>query len=194
MAVPPQTEVAGAEHLPPVRTAAAQGKAHPYRFLQADCGTTEALAFIVAPTAVSREDRTATVVWAARVVLEQCPREGASIFLMADGSDVATNRDMSARILLAGGSYFPKGCGFSGAACDGVIWQLEATDQVISAREVEISRLWAANQYKEEFRNEQGDLDRARLKTFIADQLKTTPDQIRQTVVLGLRPMPAPVE
>ena len=138
--------------------------------------------FIVAPTAVTPEDRIATLMAAAIGIWKEHAPDFIGLFMLTHESG-----DAIARI-----DYAPDKCGVSGDDCSGEIWtNAHASDGVLTLEQVEISKAWYAN--REEFMKtgEYGKtVDEPRLKEFLAKKFDITVDrltsQLRESIIISV--------
>ena len=152
--------------------------------------------FIVAPTAVTPEDRLATLVRATSQIWRNERPSYISTFLLAYDVGVPV-----ARV-----SYAPDGCGVSGQDCTEKIWTEAAASNVEFTSEQErIHTAWEANRrrfmeidedYKKKYNIDVENLNEARLKEFLAREFDTTIEhitsQIRKTLLVSLNDLTLP--
>lgn len=159
------------------------GVAKPYTVAKDDDGqdNRKAKFHIVAPDAISKADRAATVKKAA---MELAPGKLVKVvFLAFDQSVVGSGNN------LASANYFADGCGFSGRECDGKEWEIQATDAQVSAEQLTISREWENN--KKRFTDKTGNIDEQKLTRFLAKKLGTTAEKISLPFISDLKPVNA---
>ena len=127
---------------------------------------------IVAPTALTREDRIATLIEAARQAWRKHHSQFIALFLLPFESG-----PIVARI-----DYAPDKCGVSGEDCTGQVWTAaSASDVVLTPKQEQIHTAWERN--KDRFNEIDKNfgfetVNEERLKTFLADQFDTTPEEI----------------
>ena len=129
---------------------------------------------IVAPTALTREDRIATLVEAVKRTWRKHHSQFIGIMLLPFESSFSS----VARI-----EYAPDGCGVSGKDCTGRVWKAYASDAIFTPEHAQISIAWQNNRdrfmemdddYGFEFLNED------RLKAFLAEQFDTTVEDVSE--------------
>ena len=127
---------------------------------------------IVAPTALTREDRIATLIEAARQAWQKHHSQFITLFLLSFESGPTV-----ARI-----DYAPDKCGASGEDCTGQVWTAaSASDVVLTPKQEQIHTAWERNKDRfNEINKNFGfeTVNEERLKTFLADQFDTTPEEI----------------
>ena len=131
---------------------------------------------IVAPTALTREDRIATLIEAATQVWQKHHSQFIAMFLLPFESGPVV-----ARI-----DYAPDKCGVSGQDCTDRVWtDSHASDVVFTPEQQRIYTAWENNrdwfkQLDEDFGFEV--VNEKQLKAFLAEQFNTTPDSISEVM------------
>ena len=130
---------------------------------------------ILAPSAVTSEDRIATAMAAALDTSRAVDVDFVSVMLEATPSLYG--------FMLAAADYAPDGCGVSGSGdnCTGLVWSsLTATDMQVSKEQVEIWEAW--ERHKENFTERvetveasYSQVNEERLLVFLAEKFNTTP-------------------
>lgn len=125
---------------------------------------------IVAPTALTKEDRAETAKEAARQLQEETGADLADIWF-----EVAPFAKGQTHNQLALATYIPDGCGSSGEDCNGVQWEVSASDTQLTEQQVLVWTNW--RRYREEFIVD-GLLNEAKLKAYLSEKLNLPEDQI----------------
>lgn len=126
---------------------------------------------ILADDAKTRTERVAVVVHAARQTQKE---ESAHVVRVAlEPSEIVSGGGSA----FALATYIPDGCDQGGSPCDGKIWNVEAADTQVSARELAIWEAWKINRDKFEEKHGLSDHEDY-LKAFLAKEFDTTPEKI----------------
>ena len=132
---------------------------------------------ILAPSALTREDRIATLIEAGRQAWRKHQSQFIGLFLLPFESAPPV-----ARI-----DYAPDKCGVSGEDCTDRVWtDAHASDVVFTPEQERIYTAWESN--KDRFKELDEDfgfetVNEERLKTFLAERFATTPDEIFNAMV-----------
>ncbi|WP_051219408.1 DUF4875 domain-containing protein [Oceanobacter kriegii] len=149
------------------------GKAKPYTVLSkqdTSVANRDRLRWIIiAPQAVTLDDRAATAVQAAKDLQSQTGADLADVWLEVGEFSVGQGRQ------LAQATFIPDGCGNSGQDCGGQAWQVSATDVQLTEQQISIWKAWYQERSKFQV---DGLTDEAALKAHLAKRFKVTPDQI----------------
>ena len=142
-------------------------RAHSYRVIRAeDASAPERKRIqwhIVSTQAESVADRAATVVQAAKDLMEEAVEtDRVAVWLQVDEKLMGTGR------LLASAVYTPDGKGASGEE-DGDVWEVESLDIRLSEQDLRVLIGW--EQHKEQFRDDSGLLDEEKLKQYLSEEL-----------------------
>ena len=140
-------------------------------------GRTRRKIFVMAPTAITKEDRIATIMEAAVRVSQKHH----SLFVAAHMLPYESSNNSIARI-----DYAPDGCGVSGEDCTGEVWtDAHSSDKQFTEEEVEVGKAWY--KHKDEFKEfDKGlgfeTINETRLKEFLARKFNTTPEHITEQI------------
>ena len=174
--------------------------AHDYRIFEdkdiSVTSRTRRRVLIVAPTAVTPEDRLATLVRATAQIWRNEYPDYISTFLLLYDAGVPV-----ARV-----SYAPDGCGVSGQDCAEEKWtEAAASDVEFTSGQMRIHTAWEANRrqfmeidedYKKKYNIDVENLNEARLKEFLAREFDTTVEhitsQISKTPLVSLNNLTLP--
>ena len=132
---------------------------------------------ILAPSALTREDRIATLIEAGRQAWRKHQSQFIALFLLPFDSGPPV-----ARI-----DYAPDKCGVSGQDCTDRVWtDAHASDVVFTPEQERIYTAWESN--KDRFKELDEDfgfetVNEERLKAFLAERFETTTDEIFNTMV-----------
>ncbi|PCH95369.1 MAG: hypothetical protein COB83_09005 [Gammaproteobacteria bacterium] len=129
---------------------------------------------IVAPTAKTKLSRAATAKAAARE-LQRTQRANVA-YIMLEQSKTTYGQGNAYAIV----NYYPDACGNSGEDCNGVKWEIEASDYVPTEIEINTLELWTAS--RDNFSGDDGVLDLEEEKLLvaaIAERLKIDVPQVK---------------
>ena len=134
---------------------------------------------ILAPTALTREDRIATLVDAAGRIHRRDYPAFIAAFLV--GFRIAREKHFAVGDVIAMGNYASDGCGVSGDDCTGEIWtEMRASDVTFTSEQEAIRQAWFT--HEGEFLDANGLPDDTRLVGFLAQKFETTVDHINNQV------------
>lgn len=167
------TSLFAPESVEPLVVDGIEGKAHKYQLIERDDtsfrGRDRLRWIIIAPTAITKADRAATAMKAARDLQNETNADLAQIWLEA--GKFATGQGMQ----LAIATYIPDGCGNSGKDCDGKVWKVSASDAQLTDQQLMIWKAWEKHSGKF---MEDGLVNEQKLITYLAGQLNLPEDQI----------------
>ncbi|HAU5563294.1 TPA: DUF4875 domain-containing protein [Serratia fonticola] len=126
--------------------------------------------WILAPDALSQQDRAATVRKAAEDFNEQTKLPVVFVFLQMNKASLGKG------YVLASAKYFADGCQYSGNPCNDEVWTIEASKDSITPTQLKIFDEWYKNRNK--FLSKNGDLNEEGLTNFLAKKLKLAPSDI----------------
>ena len=133
---------------------------------------------ILAPTALTREDRIATLVDAAGRIHRRDYPAFIAAFLVGFESQ---GKALAVGDVIAMGNYASDGCGVSGDDCTGEIWtEMRASDVTFTSEQEAIRQAWFT--HEGEFLDANGLPDDTRLVGFLAQKFETTVDHINNQV------------
>lgn len=128
---------------------------------------------IVAPDATTKESRAATVK-AAAIELQQSQNTDVSYIFLEYSQSTAGQGNA-----FAIANYYPDGCGNSGSQCNGVNWEVEASEYVPTELELKVWELWTIS--RDNFAGDDGVLgldEEQQLITAIAERLQVSKEQV----------------
>ena len=134
-------------------------------------------AWIIAPTALTPDDRVATMMTAARQLWQAHGAQHVSVFLLPYSGAFGP---------LGRVSFAPDGCGVSGSDCSGELWtDAGVSDVVFTDEQMAVRIAWRDNRDMFVEPGEYGGmLNEERLIAFLADEFGTTPEGINERMVL----------
>ena len=133
---------------------------------------------ILAPTALTREDRIATLVDAAGRIHRRDYPAFIAAFLVGFESQ---GKALAVGDVIAMGNYASDGCGVSGDDCTGEMWtEMRASDVTFTSEQEAIRQAWFT--HEGEFLDANGLPDDTRLVGFLAQKFETTVDHINNQV------------
>lgn len=148
------------------------GEAKPYTIISGDMKTKsrKETFFVAAPLAETKGDRAATAKKAASDIFDKTGIPVVTVFVEQDKLFAGNGSN------LAKATYFSDSCGFSGKDCDGIVWDVSASNVTITEKEWGVYRDWVKNRSR--YLDKNGDLNEEKLKAFLAKKYGVKPDDI----------------
>ncbi|WP_204230881.1 PH domain-containing protein [Aeromonas salmonicida] len=148
------------------------GEAKPYTIISGDMKTKsrKETFFVAAPLAETKGDRAATAKKAASDIFDKTGIPVVTVFIEHDKlfSGKGSN--------LAKATYFSDACSFSGNDCNGIVWDVSASNITVTEKEWNVYRDWIKNRSR--YLDKQGNLNEEKLSAFLAKKYGVTPDDI----------------
>ena len=154
---------------------------HDYRIIKSEpnynrVGRPRRYISVLAPTAVTREDRLATLAQATSQVYREYYPDVILAFLIPFG-EFSFGEFSAFRNPVATLHYVPDGCGIGGDDCTGEIWtNVSASDAQFTTEQIEIAEAWET--HRGDFLEADGLPNEARLKEFLAQKFDVTLDHL----------------
>jgi RNA polymerase subunit RPABC4/transcription elongation factor Spt4 len=148
------------------------GEAKPYTIISGDMKTKarKETFFVAAPLAETKGDRAATARKAASDIFEKSGIPVVTVFVEHDKLFAGKGSN------LAKATYFSDACNFSGTDCNGIVWDLAASNVIVTDKEWNTYRDWIKNRSR--YMDKNGDLNEEKLKAFLAKKYGIKPDDV----------------
>ncbi|MCX9105894.1 DUF4875 domain-containing protein [Aeromonas veronii] len=148
------------------------GEAKPYTIISGDMKSKarKETFFVAAPTAETKGDRAATARKAASDIFDKTGIPVVNVFVEHDKLFAGKGSN------LAKATYFSDACNFSGKDCNGIVWDLSASNVTVTEKEWDVYRDWIKNRSR--YLDKNGDLNEEKLKAFLAKKYGVKPDDI----------------
>ncbi|MFB2853507.1 DUF4875 domain-containing protein [Aeromonas allosaccharophila] len=148
------------------------GEAKPYTMISGDMKSKsrKETFFVAAPLAESKGDRAATARKAASDIFEKTGIPVVTVFVEHDKLFAAKGSN------LAKATYFSDACNFSGTDCNGIVWDVAASNVTVTEKEWNVYRDWIKNRSR--YLDKQGNLNENKLSAFLAKKYGVSPDDI----------------
>lgn len=116
--------------------------------------------FVSSPLAKTKEDRAATARKAASDIFNKTGIPVVTVFVEQDKLFAGKGSN------LAKATFFSDACGFSGNDCNGVVWEVSASNVTVTEKEWDVYRDWIKNRNR--YIDVDGNLNEEKLKAFLA--------------------------
>lgn len=148
------------------------GEAKPYTIISGDMKTKarKETFFVAAPLAETKGDRAATARKAASDIFEKTGIPVVTVFVEHDKLFAGKGSN------LAKATYFSDACSFSGSDCNGIVWDVAASNVTVTEKEWGVYRDWIKNRSR--YLDKNGDLNEEKLKGFLAKKYGIKPDDV----------------
>ncbi|MGV2844216.1 hypothetical protein ACE1OG_10125 [Aeromonas hydrophila] len=148
------------------------GEAKPYTIISGDMKTKsrKETFFVAAPQAETKGDRAATARKAASDIFEKTGIPVVTVFVEHDKLFAGKGSN------LAKATYFSDACNFSGTDCNGIVWDIAASNVTVTEKEWNVYRDWIKNRSR--YLDKQGNLNEDKLSAFLAKKYGVSPDDI----------------
>ncbi len=148
------------------------GEAKPYTIISGDMKTKarKETFFVAAPLAETKGDRAATARKAASDIFEKTGIPVVTVFVEHDKLFAGKGSN------LAKATYFSDACNFSGSDCNGIVWDVAASNVTVTEKEWGVYRDWIKNRSR--YLDKNGDLNEEKLKAFLAKKYGVKPDDV----------------
>ncbi|MBS2782699.1 PH domain-containing protein [Aeromonas salmonicida] len=148
------------------------GEAKPYTIISGDMKTKsrKETFFVAAPLAETKGDRAGTAKKAARDIFEKTGIPVVTVFVEHDKLFAGKGSN------LAKATYFSDACNFSGSDCNGIVWDVAASNVTVTEKEWGVYRDWIKNRSR--YLDKNGDLNEEKLKAFLAKKYGVKPDDV----------------
>lgn len=148
------------------------GEAKPYTIISGDMKTKarKETFFVAAPLAETKGDRAATARKAASDIFEKTGIPVVTVFVEHDKLFAGKGSN------LAKATYFSDACNFSGSDCNGIVWDVAASNVTVTEKEWGVYRDWIKNRSR--YLDKQGNLNEDKLSAFLAKKYGVTSDDI----------------
>lgn len=148
------------------------GEAKPYTIISGDMKTKarKETFFVAAPLAETKGDRAATARKAASDIFEKTGIPVVTVFVEHDKLFAGKGSN------LAKATYFSDACNFSGSDCNGIVWDVAASNVMVTEKEWGVYRDWIKNRSR--YLDKNGDLNEEKLKAFLAKKYGVKSDDV----------------
>lgn len=148
------------------------GEAKPYTIISGNMKSKDRkeIFFVAAPLAETKGDRAATARRAASDIFEKTGIPVVTVFVEHDKLFVAKGNN------LAKATYFSDACNFSGKDCNGIVWDVAASNVTVTEKEWDLYRDWLKNRSR--FLDKKGNLNEEKLSAFLAKKYGVSPSEI----------------